>query len=101
MAYELIPGFRQDHRGRTYQLAHYPNGKLIEVPVEEPKLSSEVEVNLTPVTVESHSRLTLNAKKEPDKPRNLGWVEKALEKGSLFKQGDTFQSLTCYQGRNT
>lgn len=32
MAYRLIPGVRQDHRGRTYQLGVYPNGKVINVP---------------------------------------------------------------------
>lgn len=32
MAYELKPGIRQDHRGRLYRQAIYPNGKVIVVP---------------------------------------------------------------------
>ena len=32
MSYSLIPGVRQDHRGRLYQVGRYPNGKTIVVP---------------------------------------------------------------------
>jgi len=31
MAYAVIPGIRQDHRGRRYFQAVYPNGKLIQI----------------------------------------------------------------------
>lgn len=32
---ELIPGLRQDHKGRFYQLGRYPSGKVVEVPIRE------------------------------------------------------------------
>lgn len=32
MAYTLIPGVQQDHKGRYYQYGVYPNGKGIQVP---------------------------------------------------------------------
>lgn len=34
MAYRLLPGIRQDHRGRFYQNAVYPSGKTIMVPYQ-------------------------------------------------------------------
>lgn len=34
MSYHLIPGVRQDHRGRFYRIAVYPSGKTIAVPYE-------------------------------------------------------------------
>lgn len=70
MSYELIPGVRQDHRGRTYQLARYPNGKLIEVPVEPAALSEKTLALLEPVEIESQT-----------------------------KRGTFYQSLRCFQGR--
>ena len=56
MAYTLIPGTRQDHKGRHYQLARYSNGKLIEVPVSIPTLSAKTLALLQPVEVESKGR---------------------------------------------
>lgn len=53
MAYELIPGVRQDHKGRNYQLARYPNGKVIEVPVTVPELSKHTQWLLERVLVET------------------------------------------------
>jgi hypothetical protein len=32
MAYTLLPGVQQDHKGRYYQVGVYPNGKAIQVP---------------------------------------------------------------------
>lgn len=32
MAYVVIPGVRQDHRGFLYFHGIYPNGKLIQIP---------------------------------------------------------------------
>ena len=54
MAYEIIPGVRQDHRGRLYQNGRYPNGKGIEVPYT-PGLPQEYP-QLQTVWVESRTR---------------------------------------------
>lgn len=35
MAYTLSQGVRQDHRGKFYRNASYPNGKIIQVPYAE------------------------------------------------------------------
>ena len=57
MSYSLISGVRQDHKGRLYQLATYPNGKVIEVPYSETMQYSPATARaLTPVRVESNSR---------------------------------------------
>ena len=69
MAYELIPGVRQDHRGQCYQIGRYPNGKLINVPVPPQPLSTRAQAALQPVTVASQG-----------------------------KPGTVYQSLACYQG---
>lgn len=37
MTYELIPGVKQDEKGRDFQLGRYPNGKLIVVPYHQPR----------------------------------------------------------------
>ena len=98
MAYTLIPGVRQDHRGRHYQLATYPNGKVIEVPCTVPPLDPKHAAAMEQVVVETQSTLRLNKDKQEGEKPNLPWVETALLRGSLFKEGDTFVSLAVYQG---
>ena len=69
MAYELIPGVRQDHRGKLYQFGRYPNGKLIEIAVEPLPLSAKTQAQLERVSVESQT-----------------------------KPGTFYESLACFQG---
>lgn len=99
MAYELIPGVRQNHRGKTYQIGRYPNGKLIDVPVDPAPLSARTEAALEPVMVQSRSLLSLNANKKEDERKNEPHVEAGLLTRSWYQRGEEFQSMQCFQGR--
>lgn len=53
MSYQIIPGVKQDHRGRLYRHGAYPNGKLIIVPYEA---EERVYDWMEPVEVESQGK---------------------------------------------
>lgn len=66
---EIIPGCRQDHLGRTYQLTRDERGNLGQVFVELPPLSAKLSAGLEPVVVASQGN-----------------------------PGTTYVSMKCYQG---
>jgi hypothetical protein len=90
MAYELIPGIQQEHRGKLYQQARYPSGKLIMVPVEDPAVTSEA---MQPVVVQSGSRLIAGD------PQNSPMIELKIKNKRLYVQGESYNSLACFRGR--
>jgi hypothetical protein len=64
----IIPGYRQDHLGRTYQIVIGANGVQVQMFVKPPALSERLQAGLEKVTVESQAR-----------------------------RGETFESMVCFQ----
>lgn len=101
MAYTLIPGFRQDEKGRNYQLAQYPNGKLIQVPVAQPALKSDA--MMEKIMVESKSTLRRDLPDlgidRPD-PVRLPIIKARLARGDLYASGDVYETLACFKEKS-
>lgn len=89
MAYILLPGVMQDHRGKYFQYGRYPNGKCVDVPAPTPELDAKMEAQLERIAVQSKSTLVLGD------PNNNEQTERRLAKGDLFKQGEVYETIRC------
>lgn len=70
MAYEILPGVKQDAKGRLYQVGRYPNGKLIDVPYQDTKAPP---ARMIPVPVQA-PRVILRVMRKVDNTKRLAHV---------------------------
>lgn len=97
MAYELIAGVQQDHKGRLYQYGRYPNGKTIQVPYQESELSGKLQAMCEPVMVESHGYPAAVGLFEQNKD-NPGWPDEQRRKvEAIIARGPVYQSIVFFQ----
>lgn len=89
----LLPGVRQDHLGRLYQIMLAPDGTAHTLYVAAPKLSEKTQAELEPVIVES---LAYSLAKDAN-PQN---AKQAARLQRILDAGPTYRSLACFQSRN-